>query len=692
MAITITIDNDTVAAGSQPLIEDESLGVQTPAGTATPPSTDTGNEVDVTLTNPVGGTLGGFQTTFNNFLNNVGSALSTTFGLTLGDTQRVFAAANDGASSASNFITVTASAGETVSDLFFSDSAGAALDGDQVFISAGVPLQTTSGDNIYLWSSGDFAIATTSSTAGAGRIVAAFYLNDTDPNHLQAQVQMVTFEALKHPNTGSFDDAVNFTNLLQVSAAGSTSFNFDALKSSGGIWAAVGNNQSAIVVSGYSLDVDSAGKIQNTSDKIAVSQGGTGTTIGVNNQLFDHVGERAVFTLVSGLDSLTSANGGILSDYVVDHTGPTAEGLNYTGYINVVGAGIFVSQTQGNLPKDFNIDLYHAGGAGNVPEVGFNYIGTEPSGAFQDDSGVNVATVTIKADDGHVVGTWVLGADPDGAGPLQANGATVTYTSPNGTAHVQVTISGNDIDINGVLGGYTASWTSANGATFNRFTLTDSGSGQFDVGRVDLIQGLASHTPVGGNLVVQDDGPTITAAPSTQTVTHDETPGVQADTDVAGTAFITGGSGATVSSLFTNVPSQGDDLDVAGTGAIGFARSGGSLVNVTGGSAGTDGPAAQELTYALHVTDGTFSGVSTTEGTQIFLYNGTGSAAGLVLGRVGTEGGATDTANASGTVAFALAANSLTGEVFISQYLSLNIRRVARPTTSRSRLLRLRFR
>src|SRR6185369_10400641 len=105
---------------------------------------------------------------------------------------------------------------ETVSDLFFSDAAGNALDGDQV-----VGMQTLDGQNVYLWSNGDYCIATTSATAGAGRIVAAFYLNES-VDHTTAQIQTVTFEPLSHPNGGDPDDQLNFTNVLQVSAAGST--------------------------------------------------------------------------------------------------------------------------------------------------------------------------------------------------------------------------------------------------------------------------------------------------------------------------------------------------------------------------------------------------------------------------------------------------------------------------------------
>jgi hypothetical protein len=160
----------------------------------------------------------------------------------------------------------------------------------------------------------------------------------------------------------------------------------------------------------------------------------------------------------------------------------------------------------------------------------------------------------------------------------------------------------------------------------------------------------------------EDDGPSITAVTNTNaSVRHDETAGVQADTDVAGTAFISGNAGATVQSLFSAI----------GGTAIGFARSVNPLVTVTGGSAGSDGPAAQELSYALSVADGSASGVSTTGGTAIFMYNGTGAFAGLILGRVGTENPAGDTANANGAIAFALTVNSISGEVFQAQYLSL---------------------
>ena len=85
--------------------------------------------------------------------------------------------------------------------------------------------------------------------------------------------------------------------------------------------------------------------------------------------------------------------------------------------------------------------------------------------------------------------------------------------------------------------------------------------------------------------------------------------------------------------LFSGVVGE-EDPDVApASGPIGYARSGGSLLTISSGDAGADGPGANPLTYAISVSNGTFSGVETTAGTKVFLYNGSGATAGLILGR-----------------------------------------------------------
>ncbi len=258
-----------------------------------------------------------------------------------------------------------------------------------------------------------------------------------------------------------------------------TEFNFDALDSGANLWVAVGSSTGGVLVSGENLAVDSATKITNASDKIHVSQGGEGTTIGLNNQLFDIPNETAVFTLVTGMNVLTG-DGGAQGVYLVDPKPQDnkPEGIDYSGYINVNSAGIFVSQSQGNDLKDFDMNLYRAGGVnGTIVEDGTSYLGTGPSGAFDDDIAVNAKTVSVFTP-GSTTPIAVWSISPSGT--QAASGTTV--------GGVTVTISGNNIDLNGLDDLYTVSWTAVDGQTFNRFQLEHE-AGQFDVGKVFIFQG-----------------------------------------------------------------------------------------------------------------------------------------------------------------------------------------------------------
>ena len=157
--------------------------------------------------------------------------------------------------------------------------------------------------------------------------------------------------------------------------------------------------------------------------------------------------------------------------------------------------------------------------------------------------------------------------------------------------------------------------------------------------------------------------------------THDETAGLQTGSipEVAPPAEDNNDNDVGPLAVFaTIVPANGTtpgvDPDMPGPG---YATGTAAIVTPSGGSFGADGPGATPTNYALQVVNGTFSGVSTTSGTQIFLYNGIGPNAGLILGRIGTEAGAVDTANATGDVAFALSINPTTGVVSMVQYVSL---------------------
>ena len=180
-----------------------------------------------------------------------------------------------------------------------------------------------------------------------------------------------------------------------------------------------------------------------------------------------------------------------------------------------------------------------------------------------------------------------------------------------------------------------------------------------DFGSLIKVSAIVSTTPV---LEVDDDGPTAPTITVTSSVTEDESAGVQntsdpnAQNDVAAVALP-----ASVAALF------------AGLGSIGFAASTAPIVTLTGGEFGTDGPAASDsVTYNALVVDGTFSGLSTVGGTQIYLYNGTGAQEGAILGRVATEAGTTDTKNPAGAIAFAVVIDPDTGIGYIAHDSALN--------------------
>ena len=151
----------------------------------------------------------------------------------------------------------------------------------------------------------------------------------------------------------------------------------------------------------------------------------------------------------------------------------------------------------------------------------------------------------------------------------------------------------------------------------------------------------------------EDDGPTLEwfSVRSNVTISHDETPGVDADAKDISTD---------VSSLFAGIVG-GDDPHVTGTGAIGYAQvSGNSLfsIGVDFGSDGEHGTNAYK--FALSIGEAT-TALKTTEGNAIRLeLDGSGRIIGVVVGGA-----------FNGQAAFALHIDPATGNVTLAQYLSL---------------------
>jgi hypothetical protein len=494
----------TISTGTVTHVLDQSLGLQT-LNTA-----DTGDDVALSTD------LHQLPDPFENFLEAI-PGLSTdqlNFAANVG-------AAQETANANTFFVNVTAGSGETINDLFFSQANGQLFDG-QVAKYNTVDIHVVgSTDPIFLYSfaSGDILIGSTEAPAGVdisdpatldrSKIVFAYYLQENG-THTGADVWGVTFQPLDHPLAGdtvaAHDDPIDFGDFLHVTASASLSFNFDTLKSGKFLWVAVGNNDNGLLVTGKDLNVvDDATPNANKegervsggsdpSDAMNTSQAGPGATMGVNEQMFKP-GSTAVFTLVTGFAPL-DADG-------PDATGDKVQDINYGGYINTDGAGLFIAQTSGGGTINLTLDVFEAGtdlnGNGTIPEESFAYIGAEggndgTSGAFTDDTEVGVDTVTVKNASGVVIGTWVDGQLSDG-------------TTQNG---VKVTIVDNSIDVEGIFAGYTVNWTADSGQTFNRFHVTaDAGSEFFDIGRIDVDKGATVTENVGDAVFIHDDGPSI---------------------------------------------------------------------------------------------------------------------------------------------------------------------------------------
>ena len=418
MAITFSIDNDRTTVAIDDVTYDQSAGVQTLI------TADTGNEVDVTLSgNP--SQLDGLDSGFETFLAN----------LNLTSAQKDFAVLTDAAKSSSTFIKVTADSGEKLNDLKFLANSSTALTG----------ITTLTGDSLYVHvdATGNYATLWTSSD-NSGDIVGALALTDetkdnvTTPHTATAGVQMVFFEAINHTDTDDKDDTVSLTDVLKVAVDTAVSFDFDQLDAGNFLWAAVGDGDAAMLITGQDLNVKDNGKPSSIGD---IEHGGsdpsdtvntskaTDTTIGINAQHFAPAntgdGATGVFTFVTGYAPLE------LADPVF--TGQNVKQIDYENYINVNSASVFISQLTGGSTADIHFSFWEAGGGGTdkapsglLPEEGFtdvagqstSYIGNQDTDShLTDDTEVAIASVTIGGS------TWTLAPGSNGSNSGRHHGA-----------------------------------------------------------------------------------------------------------------------------------------------------------------------------------------------------------------------------------------------------------------------------
>src|SRR5262245_50843164 len=609
MATTITIN------GSVTL--DESLGLQ---NTGVPVGSEDNNDSDVSLAT-LQSTVAAFSNRLFNSVATGGLALSTTF------------ATNNGvAESASNFITVS---GGSVASLGFVDGNGGTLP----VYTPGVtdPLtgvlvtgfSAIDGGAIHLFmdatpTSGGLGDRMALGVDTQGNVVFAVFM-DPILALTSARVWMVQFEAISNNPIGNNpDDSVNLFDSIGVAASTSLTFNFNSVHPGSNLFATVGDVDNGLIVVAEHPSIDPVtGEFSTVKGGvIKTSQGGGPTTIGVNSQMFDPddgTGRRegAYFTYVKSPDP------NFLASPTTDLS-PTeandADNILYSGGTNTAtAASTFIVQTQG-------------GGLATMAITAFDIADSPQQRDFVNGLGsgtqVNITSVTIT----------------------HANGTTESETAGGPNTSNNISFASGIATVGGLDAGDKIAWTTS--APHDRVLIEDV-AGKFDIGGFAIVSTSSASVDIGQQLTCEDSGPSAAIALAGGSVTHDESSGAQAangatDTATAPVAALVPNVAGGVSNASTDY--QTDDP----TGSI-YAKSAAAVVQSDNSNFGADEEGASKA-YSLSVAaGGVDSGLTTTDGTKVFLFK----EGDVVVGRIG----ATASAAATGQAAFAVAIDANSGFV-----------------------------
>ncbi|MFC4296198.1 DUF5801 repeats-in-toxin domain-containing protein [Novosphingobium tardum] len=323
--------------------------------------------------------------------------------------------------------------------------------------------------------------------------------------------------------------------------------------------------------------------------------------LGTNAQHVDP-NESIRIDIVSGLDT----SGALTSTFVKD-----AANIHYTAHANAISATFEIDQLNPtNKAATVSVFAFQDEDTDGAGPDSADYQGTLfPTKAISDQG----SAVEIDAEDVRVLNA----ADQDITADFVARGGTIVA-------------DGLGVKVTGLLASEQVKFTSDN-IPFDRFVITNtyngSGPSTFDVGEIHvttLVGGTdTGYVELGSHVIFEDGGPSI--APSTDTVS------------------------LSVADSQLNTPASQDFSTLFGTPDF-----------------GPDGEGS--VTYKVGSVDGTDSGLLDTEtGQKVFLFLEEGAGpdgTDLVVGRVGTAGGAAD---AGGLIVMTISCDALTGEVTLEQ-------------------------
>ncbi|WP_371855198.1 DUF5801 repeats-in-toxin domain-containing protein, partial [Pseudomonas sp. Irchel s3h17] len=390
-----------------------------------------------------------------------------------------------------------AAPGASITDISFTDSLGAALNGlDSGLLTLdGTPilLYTDSNNNIVLGKAG-------------GVIVFAAYIEETGSPVSGGKIWVVQYQPLQHPDTSNPDDAVNLLDKVFIGTIQDSAFSLANVPSGQNLFLMFTKaNPTTEIVDGVSRITDptiiatgkdpadqSSGANINTGDRINTSHGGGPTTIGTNNQMIvEQEGIR--FSFVTGArQDVTVPN---LSQTEAD----VESNIDFTDVYNTTSANFDIVQLQSGKSAVVKISAFST-----AAEPGVDFIN-----GYAGDTPVAITNVRIIN-----ISTGLVIEDSDG--------------SVNDPA-IGISFSGGVATITGVKAGYQIEYTTT--ADHNR-VLVENGAARdargndhadFDIGGFSLAQPSITITEIGSRIVFEDDGPSISTTGEEPTLTVDET-------------------------------------------------------------------------------------------------------------------------------------------------------------------------
>ena len=400
----------------------------------------------------------------------------------------------------SNAFTISSAPGGAITDILFTGSGGAPLNG----LDSG--LDTLAGQDILLYTDTTNNNVLVGRAGGpAGAIVFAAYIEETGSPVSGGKIWTVEYQPLKHPDGSNADDALNLLNKVYIGTSQDLTFSLANAPSGQNLFlmfttatpTTVNDNgvvritDPTIIATGRDPANQSTGANITTGDTINTSQAGGPTTFGTNNQMIvEQEGIR--FTFVTG------ARQDVTIPNLDQNEADVEANVDFTQMFNAKTASFDVVQLQSGKSAVVKISAFST-----AVESGTAFID-----GYGNDAPIAITNVRV----------------------LNSSTGAVLENS-NGSANdpgIVITITGGVATITGVLAGYKIEYTTT--AEHNR-VLVENGAAvgakgndhaAFDIGGFKLLQVSTATAEIGSKMVFEDDGPSIGTTGTEPTLTVDE--------------------------------------------------------------------------------------------------------------------------------------------------------------------------